>query len=150
MCFLRARACLAGFGCALLQVFSVFDWRLMYRVPVTCVPFGRRRPSAVTALLPLRLRGLSALVVGHHDGCFSVWTREGFGSLRCEQVVVAHSDSIGALVDSGGQVITGEWHCAARPASPINVHVQSRVGRAVSCLSVSAAAFEASCVLACV
>ncbi len=89
------------------QLYSVFDWRLLYRVPTSCVPWGRGRPSSVTCLLPMRLKGKAALMVGYHDGCYSVWTREYFGSIKCQHVVIAHSDALDSLAESGGQVISG-------------------------------------------
>lgn len=55
----------------------------------------------------MRLKGKAALMVGYHDGCYSVWTREYFGSIKCQHVVIAHSDALDSLAESGGQVISG-------------------------------------------
>ena len=87
---------IVGYGDGSLQLFSMFDWKFLYRIPPSRVPWGRGRPSAVRSII--QLTELAArIIVGYHDGCFSVWRRHGFGSFKCEHVVIAHSDAVSAL-----------------------------------------------------
>jgi hypothetical protein len=77
-----------GYNDGSLQLYSVFDWTLMYRLPCPVTSSSRGSSIPVSALVQLPD---GRLAVGYDNGVVVVWRRKRFGMLRIDTAFAAHS-----------------------------------------------------------